>query len=234
MQDGFRLTQPQSARLRKLVRFYKPQMGKSWKERSSDELWIRVLSQVVAAGNAAPVYTLENSVAVRERLAYARLQKLPSRLRRQGIHCVLRAIGTRYVGEKPRNRKVDAALHNFEAMVKAGGPQRFFNKLAARKGTVAKIAYLSEHLKYFKKKGCRDILIELQLASDCIALDQRIRNILEAVGVQSDRRSIDRQYEEIERQLLQKVAKRSGLTGGQLDRILFQNYGDIMVRLLCP
>jgi hypothetical protein len=34
--------------------------------------------------------------------------------------------------------------------------------------------------------------------------------------------------------LLDKVAKPSGLTGGQLDRILFQNYGDIMVRLLCP
>lgn len=32
---------------------------------------------------------------------------------------------------------------------------------------------------------------------------------------------------------MEKVARPSGLLGGELDRVLFQNYGDIMVRLLC-
>jgi tetraacyldisaccharide-1-P 4'-kinase len=127
---------------------------------------------------------------------------------------------------------VDAALHNFEAVARAGGPQRFFRKVASKRGTTAKIRYLADHLKY-KKKGCRDILIELRLASDCVALDQRIKNILKGVGVKISV-SVNKQYEQIEQQLIEKVAKPSGLTGGQLDRILFQNYGDIMVRLLCP
>jgi hypothetical protein len=208
-------------------------MGKSWRRRSPDELWLRVLAQIAAAGNAAPGFTLQSSLAVRERLGYLRLKKLPGRLRRQRIHGVLRAIGTRYVGGKSQNPKVDAALHNFEAVDKAGGPKQFLKKIAAEKGTAARIKYIATHLKYYRKKGCRDILIELRLASDCIALDQRIKNILRGVGVKI-RGPIDRQYEQIEQQLLDKVAKPSGLTGGQLDRILFQNYGDIMVRLLCP
>lgn len=206
-------------------------MGKSWKQRSPDQLWLRVLSQIVVAGNAAPGYTLQNSPAVKERLAYSRLLKLPNRLRRKRIHRVLQAIGTRYVGKKSSNRKVDAALHNFKALAKAGGPQRFFKRVAAVKGTPARAKYLSYSLDYYKQKGCRDILIELRLASDCMALDQRIRKILESVGVTIDG-SIDRQYQQIERELIDKVGKPSGVTGGQLDRILFQNYGDIMVRLL--
>jgi hypothetical protein len=208
-------------------------MGKPWEKRTADQLWLRVLSQIVAAGNATPGDTLQNSSAVRERLAYARLQKLPSRLRRRRIHTVLKAIRTRYVGKKSRNPKVDAALHNFKVLARVGGPQQFCRMVAAQKGTAAKIRYLSEHLKYYKKKGCRDFLIELRLASNCIALDQRIRNILKAADVKIQG-SINRQYEQIEQQLLDKVAKPSGLTGGRLDRILFQNYGDIMVRLLCP
>lgn len=128
---------------------------------------------------------------------------------------------------------MDAALHNFNVLVRAGGPIRFFQQVAQKRGTQAKIAALSSQLQYYKKKGCRDILIELRLASDCVALDQRLRNILLGVGAKI-RGSINREYEQIEAELMGKVARPSGLSGGQLDRVLFQNYSDIMVRLLCP
>ena len=73
----------------------------------------------------------------------------------------------------------------------------------------------------------------MRLASDCLALDQRLKKILEeGLGAKIDG-SINSQYEQIERELIDHVAE-PGLSGGQLDRILFQNYGDIMVRLLCP
>src|SRR5579862_1753265 len=145
------------------------------------------------------------------------------------MHRVLKAIGTRYVGKNPRNRKVDAALYNFKALLHAGTPQEFFKRVAAEKGTEARARYLSENLQYYKKKGCRDILIEFQLARDCVALDQRIRNILEGIGAKIYG-SIDQQYEQIERELLERVAKPNGLSGGELDRILFRNYADLMVR----
>jgi hypothetical protein len=227
------LTARQALRLRELAKLYKPKMGKSWRQRKPTELWLRVLSQVVVAGNAAPGYTLQQSRAVKERLAFSRLKKLPARRRRELIHRVLYVIGTRYVGKKSRNLKVDAATQNFESLVNAGGPRQFFQKIAAEKGISAKVRYLSRNLKYYKKKGCRDILIELRLASDCMALDQRIRKILEGVGVKIHG-SLDRQYEQIERELIVRVAKPNHLTGGELDRVLFQNASDIMVRLLCP
>src|SRR5260370_17566845 len=94
----FHLTAAQASRLRKLVRHYdKPKMGKSWKRRTVDQLWLRVLSQIVVAGNAAPGDTLRSSPAVRERLAFSRLKKLPSRLRRERIHAALLPIATPYL-----------------------------------------------------------------------------------------------------------------------------------------
>ena len=232
MRGHFHLTPTQCYRMRNLIRAYKPKMGKSWRQRTPDELWLRVLSQIVVAGNAAPGDTLQHSPAVKERLAYSRLKKLPPRLRRQVIHSVLHAIGTRYVGKSSRNQKVDAALHNFNALVRAGGPGKFFRKVAAKKTSQDKIAFLSNEFKYYKKKGCRDLLIEMKLASDCMALDLRLKRILEGVGVLFPK-SLNARYEQIERELIEHVAKPT-LSGGELDRILFQNYSDIMVRLLCP
>jgi hypothetical protein len=151
-------------------------MSTSWKKRTADELWLRVLSQVVVAGNAAPEYTLRTSKAVHEKLAFHRLKNLSPQRRRKIIHGVLRAIGTRYVGNSSKNRKVNAALHT---------------------------------------------------------LDRRLNRILECVGAKVTG-SLNKRYEEIEKELIEKVATPCGLSGGELDRILFQNYDDIMVRLLCP
>jgi len=87
----------------------------------------------------------------------------------------LRAIGTRHVGKSSKNRKVDAALHNTNASANAGGPRQFFKKVAAEQSTELRIAFLSDALAYYKKKGCRDMLIELCLDTDCMALDQRTK-----------------------------------------------------------
>jgi hypothetical protein len=233
MRHGFLLTRSQATQLRKIVRHYKPKMGKSWRKCGKDELWLRILSQIVVAGNAAPGYVLQRSAAARQILSFSKLKKLRPKRRRRVIHNVLQAIGTRYVGTSSKNRKVDAALHNFEVLANAGGPRQFFKEIASMKSTKEKIDFLSGNLAFYKKKGCRDTLIELRLASNCLALDQRLRNILEGVGARVPQ-SIDKHYEEIERELINRVAKPCGLSGGKLDRILFQNYGDIMVRLLRP
>lgn len=231
MTMGFHLTDRRAARLRKIVRHYRPEMTSSWRRRTEDQLWLRVLSQIVVAGNAAPEVTLRTSNAVREKLAFRRLKKLSLKRRRKVIHSVLRAISTRYVGSSLRNRKVDAALHNFNQLVKAGGPKQFFAKVASMKSEKERIKFLSRSFAFFKKKGCRGALIDLRLASNCMALDQRLKRILEGVDARVGD-SVDKRYEEIEGELIKKVAEPSGFSGGELDRILFQNYGDIMVRLL--
>jgi hypothetical protein len=128
-------------------------MTTSWKKRTEDELWLRVLSQVVVAGNAAPGDTLRASTAVRENLAFRRLKKLSPQRRRKVIHAVLRAIRTRYVGDSVSNPKIDEAR----------GPKQFFKKVASMKTEKERIKYLSHTLAFYKKKGCRDALIDLRL-----------------------------------------------------------------------
>lgn len=210
-------------------------MGKSWRRCNQDDLWLKVLSQIVVAGNAVPAYALLRSKAARRVLSFSRLAKQNARQRRNLIHAVLYAIGTRYVGKSPNCPKVDAALHNFGVLRRAGGPKRFFKNLDSIKATKAKIRCLSkdpEKLAYYGKKGCRDTLIELRLATDCMALDQRVRRIIDSLGATLPK-SLNRHYDEIERELIDRVAKPCRRSGGELDRILFQNYGDIMVRLVC-
>ena len=58
-------------------------------------------------------------------------------------------------------------------------------------------------------------------------------NILEGIGVELQG-SLNQNYEQVERELIEHVAKPSGISGGELDRVLFRNYADIMVRLRCP
>ena len=231
MQGSFRLTDSQASRLRKLVRLYpKPKMGESWRHLTPDELWLKVLSQIIVVGNAAPVDTLERSEAIKKKLAFSRLKRLGLQQRRHVLHSMLQEIGTRYVGKKTPNRKVDAAVHNFEALDDAGGPEKFFDQVAAFHTEEERIQFLSNRktLKYFGKTGARDTLIELGLAKKCLALGARILGLLKEVGVEIKKGSLDRNYEEIEDELIEKVAEPLGVSGGRLDRILFQNYDKIL------
>jgi hypothetical protein len=84
---------------------------------------------------------------------------------------------------------------------------------------------LQKSLKYYGNKGARDTAIDLRLAENCIALDARIYGVMKKVGVGI---SPDDIFQQIEKELIQKVAKPLGMSGAQLDRILFQNYDRIL------
>jgi hypothetical protein len=136
-------------------------------------------------------------------------------------------IGTRYVSKKKgwkEDRKAKAAVCNFRALMKAGGPKKFFKRVAALPTEQERIQFLSngETFQYYWKKGARDTLIELGLAKECMALDARILGLLEKVGVKLKRGSLDREYERIEEELIEKVAKPLNISGARLDRVLFQ------------
>jgi hypothetical protein len=58
-----------------------------------------------------------------------------------------------------------------------------------------------------------------------MALDVRIFRLLERVGM---RVSPEDMYRQIEKELISKVAKPLGISGAQLDRILFGKYREIL------
>jgi len=138
----------------------------------------------------------------------------------------------RYVG---RNWKIDkkavAGAKDLRTLMAGGGPRRFFERVANHKTEMERIQALQGSLKYYGNKGARDTLIELGLAKNCLALDARIAGLLEKLGARVPQ-PIGRQYQQIERELIHRVAKPLGLSGAQLDRILFQNYDSIRADIL--
>ena len=129
-------------------------------------------------------------------------------------------------GNWRKDWKAAAAVRNLKVLLAAGGSMQFFkNKVASCKTEEERIEVLQEEL---KRKSARDTLIELRLAENCMALDDRIYGVLKKVGV---RVSPDDIYKQVERELRQKVAEPLGIPAALLDRILFGRYEDIVREL---
>lgn len=73
-------------------------------------------------------------------------------------------------------------------------------------------------------------MADLGLARNVIALDVRLLNILRQVGahVPSNVQTKEASYRRVQDALLEQVATPAGVTGVQLDRILFNNYDAIL------
>lgn len=229
------LTQNQAARLRQVIAPYKRlvKFGKPWHRWTADELWTKVLIQLVVVGKAGPGDVLGNSSEAKKLVSLAHLKRLRTdgALQRH-LHAVLLAVGTRYVSKHKswkKDKKAAAAVYNFRTLEKEG-PVKFFQTVANKRPESARIEYLRGELDYYGKKGARDTLIELGLARKCLALDARILGLLKQLGAKIDG-NIDRSYEQVERELIRYVAKPSGLTGAKLDRILFRNYDILLADL---
>jgi hypothetical protein len=235
MQPQF-LSSSQARRLHKAARPYKNRVkfGPRWNHRTEDDLWRTVLSQIIVVGNAAPGERLQRDPNMATQVAIRRLKKCRGDAALQKyLHEFLVGIAARYVSKKKgwkKDKKAKAAVCNFRALMKAGGPRKFFKRVAALPRERERIQFLSnrETFQYYGKKGARDTLIELGLAKECLALDARIVGLLEKVGVKIKKGSLDRDYERIEGELIEKVAKPLSISGARLDRVLFQYNNQIV------
>lgn len=225
------LTKNQARVLSKLALRYRSQAKLRrtlWRQRTADELWLTVVSQNIVPGGAAAGETLRESHEARRNLSLARLRSFgDDKLLRRHIHGILHAIGTRFVGKSQKKAKKTAYIvGNFRVLEKEGGPKRFFAKVASLDSTDSKAQFLQDKLKGYKRKSARDTLIELGLAKNCMAIDRRIQVLLKELGLQVG--FSERMQGKIEEELIQRVAGRVGLSGAELDRILFQNFRAIL------
>lgn len=221
------LTASQAALLRKLAFRYRTaaKLPTSWKHRTPEELWSTIVVEIAVQGNVRAGFIIQNSYEAKRQSSFSRLKAFDNDTARlQHIHRIFRAVRARYVRKNfRRDPKSKAVLQNFHALVRNGGPKSFFRRIAAERTEIARIDRLRRELAGYGPKTARDTAIELGLAKNCMALDIRLRALLSAVGAGTDAAS----YAEIEKGLISKVA-RPGMTGAQLDRILFQNYDKIL------
>jgi hypothetical protein len=224
------ISESQATRLRKAVRRNKSQvkLGKPWNKRTDDALWRKVLGQIVVIGRAEPGERLQNDRKIARKVSVRKLNGFQNdaALRRY-LHELFVKLKVRYVGSNwKKDWKAAASARNFRVLMAAGGPRQFFLKHIANCTTEKeRIETLRKDLKGYGNKSARDTLIELRLAENCMALDTRIFGVLKKVGVKV---SPDDIYQQVERELIRKVAKPLGISGALLDRVLFQKYDQIL------
>jgi hypothetical protein len=226
------LSLSQASQLRKVAKRFrtKAKPGKPWKKWTDEGLWLKVLGQIAVVGKAEPGERLQHDPKIGRQISIKRLSKTHSDIALQKyLHKVFVSLGVRYVGRDWRtDKKAAAGVKNFRILTEAGGPKEFFRKIAKLEAEPDRIEALQKSLKFYGDKGARDTLIELRLAENCMALDARIYGVLEGVGVKV---SPDDIFRYVENELIQKVAKPLGVSGGQLDRIFFKNYDTILKTL---
>jgi hypothetical protein len=112
------------------------------------------------------------------------------------------------------------------------GQKVFFRsfQIEGRDADSFRIKTVMNTLMYIKNKGARDLLMELGLVRNAIGLDVRVQTILQKVGIKVPEgfQNNPRLYDDFENDILTKICAPLGITGVELDRMLYQNYDDIM------
>lgn len=86
---------------------------------------------------------------------------------------------------------------------------------------------------YIKDKGARDLLVELGMVKDVVALDLRVQNVLEALGIEVDvSMTKGAGYDTVENALRLALPHLGVDSLAHLDRILFGHIKDVIAGIL--
>jgi thermostable 8-oxoguanine DNA glycosylase len=219
-------------------RFYnktKVPAADDWQDWNDDDVWWHLVAQVIAVGNSLPAQKFENNTGLKGEAAYENLIRMQEVDQARTINRVLREVGTRYASSSiSKCRKTVALVHNLKALQSKGGPKMFMKTLSQLKGPDAdkkRIECLMMDLKFLKSKSARDFLMELGLLKNAIAFDVRVRNVMDKMGIETPKgfESDPQLYGAIESDILTEICKPLGISGIEFDRMLYQNYDEIMV-----
>jgi len=194
---------------------------------------------VIVVGGSAPADKFSKNPQLKRLVSYNRLAKVKDESRiEKDINYALRAVGTRYASKSVKKcRKTQALAHNFKVLSGwKDSPKALLRRISKFRGqneSKRKVKYLMKIFEFIQSKSARDFLMELGLISDAIALDIRVQNVLrKKIGIRMPKgvENNPKLYDDVERELLLKVCKPLKLSGVQFDRMIYQNYDEIMKR----
>jgi hypothetical protein len=204
----------------------------NWMQLSNNDIWLHIVVQVMVVGRSSPYEEFNNNERLKQEINYESLISIRNDSEiAKTINHVLRSVGTRYAqSDANKCLKTKALVHNFKFLTGyLGGPKEFLNTLSQLKEDKEHVQLVIDSLKFIKNKGARDLLMELGIVKDAIALDVRIRNIFAKLQINTPKNfSNSRIYDQVENDILSKICRPLDLTGVELDRILYQNYAAIM------
>jgi thermostable 8-oxoguanine DNA glycosylase len=214
-------------------RFPKPNY---WKELDNTQLWLRMVGQVMVVGSSAGEERFMNRPDLKKMVSYNALGKMPDQKSGETLNYVMLEAGVRYASiDIEKCNKTCALIHNYKFVsgFKGGfkGLIQYLSEFNGDNAEMDRVNYLMRHLKYIKNKSSRDFLMGLGMNRNTLALDIRIQNIFNHFGIdfpsQGDlsRKSV---YIPIERTIIQKVCEPLEIEPMKFDRILYQNYDEIV------
>jgi len=197
----------------------------NWESKTNNKIWANMIIQVIVVGNASPGDSFKENEALNNETSYENLKPLKEEEIREKIHKTLFFVKARYVGSDAYCcPKVKALVKNFGVLKITPMGQWVYSKCYRNiKSEKMRIEYIKKNFSYLKDKGARDFLMEMGLIKNAIALDSRVKGILEKCGIDTKGRT----YDEIETTVLEKICKPLGISGVQFDRLIFQNYREI-------
>jgi len=204
-----------------------------WQSLTNNDVWLHIFAQVMVVGGSEPYKKFDKRVGLKHKVAFDSLIEVEDDGEvRKRVNQVLRAVGTRYASSDiSKCRKTDAIAHNLK-MLKSfeGGPKGFLKELSRFSSDKQKIDYVMHSLKYIKNKGARDFLMELGLVRNAIAFDSRIRSVFHKMGIEIPEHfeTSSKLYDEVENAIISNICVPLGISGVELDRMLYQNYEGIM------
>ena len=204
-----------------------------WQSLTDNDIWLHIFAQVMVVGGSKPYEKFDKRVDLKHKVAFDSLIEVEDdREVRKRVNQVLRAVGTRYASSDiSKCRKTDALAHNLK-MLKSfeRGPKGFLTELSRFSSDKQKMDYVMHALKYIKNKGARDLLMELGLVRNAIAFDSRIINVFHKIGIETPEHfeTSSKLYDEVENDIISRICVPLGISGIELDRMLYQNYEGIM------
>lgn len=208
----------------------------NWKKLTNNDIWLGLITQVIVVGGSAPADKFNKNEKIKNEVSYEKLIRIENKEElKKRINKVLREVGTRYASSDiSKCRKTNALVHNLMVLKNfKEGPKGLLKRLSefkGKNGDIRKIKYFMKIFRFIQSKNARDNLMKLGLVKNAVALDSRIKKIFKKVGIQLPKgfENNPTLYDKIEEDILTKICQPLGLYGIQFDRMLYQNYKEIM------
>ncbi|MEI8165724.1 MAG: hypothetical protein WCG26_05075 [Chloroflexales bacterium] len=183
-------------------------------------LWDELVKNIIGQGSDAGLKRLNKSLGESVILGYETLLDIPVDQRPTTIEGTLRAAGVRWPA-----KKAPWIAENVAKMERRNGPENALKRFEEAPGRGGKIAFLRRFAGVGDKLA-RHIPMRLYHTDfrDSIAIDARIRNISELLGLRL------RSFNDAERWYV-AAAHEIGLDGWTLDRAMYHTYKEFIARL---
>jgi len=209
-----------------------------WKKTDNNSLWLRLVGQVNVIGSASGNDRFISRQDLQQLINFNALAALNDDELQFIINKAIRAAGVRYASaDLDKCGKSKALVHNYRFIAAYhGGMKGIMNEIGNYKGDTAemdRILFFTKHFKFIKNKSARDFLMSLGMNFNNIAIDIRIQNIFSHLGLKlPDGNKLNNKsiYEKAENEIIEKICIPLNIMPIYFDRILFQNYSDIIVK----